>query len=57
MAPLTKVTSSNVDQVGKSGDDLRVIFHNGGVYDYKGAAENLRYISLQGPRANICTGL
>lgn len=44
MAPLTRVTSSNVDQVGKSGDDLRVIFHNGGVYDYKGAAENLRYM-------------
>lgn len=44
MAPLTSVSSSNVDQVGAVDGDLRVIFRNGGVYDYKGAARELRYM-------------
>lgn len=39
---LTPVSSSNVDAVGTSGKDLRVIFRNGGVYDYIGAAKELR---------------
>ena len=39
---LTPVSSSNVDSVGTSGKDLRVIFRNGGVYDYIGAAKELR---------------
>ena len=44
MAPLTPVSSSNVDSVGKTNGDLRVIFRNGGVYDYEGAAEELSKI-------------
>jgi len=44
MAPLTSVSSSNVDQVGAVDGDLRVIFRNGGVYDYKGAARELRFM-------------
>ena len=44
MAPLTPVSSSNVDSVGEVNGDLRVIFRNGGVYDYKGAGRELRYM-------------
>ena len=44
MAPVTPVSSSNVDRVGAVDGDLRVIFNNGGVYDYKGAARELRYM-------------
>jgi hypothetical protein len=44
MAPLTPVSSSNIDRVGAVDGDLRVIFNNGGVYDYKGAARELRYM-------------
>ena len=44
MAPLTPVSSSNVDRIGAVDGDLRVMFNNGGVYDYKGAARELRYM-------------
>ena len=44
MAPLTPVSSSNVGSVGEVNGDLRVIFRNGGVYDYKGAGRELRYM-------------
>jgi hypothetical protein len=46
--PLTPVTSSNLDSVGriktKRKDDLRVLFKSGGVYDYKGAGDVLNSI-------------
>ena len=46
--PLTPVTSSNIDSVGriktKRKDDLRVLFKSGGVYDYKGAGDVLNSI-------------
>ena len=41
MAPLQTVSSSNVDAIGRAGGSLRVLFHNGGVYDYPGAADRL----------------